>query len=117
MRRTIAITIVLGLTVAACSGDATEPITRPVQTSPSTAPTTTTTVPATTTTLAPLEVFGLETEPGLEQLIRDIYEPNGEPIPGGPASAQASIGSYDEQSRMAVVSAGEDVTLAVADPE
>ena len=117
MRRTSVITIVMALTLTACAGDATEPVTRPTQAVSSTATTTTTTIPAPTTTLAPLDIVGTAAEPGLEELLRDLYEPDGVHNPDGPISAEAAIGAFDEESKIAVVSADEDVTLAVADPE
>jgi len=63
-----------------------------------------------------MEVFGTESDPELEELIRDFYElPEGSEATA-PEKAMASIGMFDEESRVAVIEAGEDVTLAVADP-
>jgi LCP family protein required for cell wall assembly len=63
-----------------------------------------------------MELFGTDSDPELEELIRDFYE-----LPEGseatvPEKARASVGMFDEESRVAVIEAGEDVTLAVADP-
>jgi LCP family protein required for cell wall assembly len=97
--------------VAACSADAEAPLTLfEEDTTTSAAPTTTT--PPTTTTTAPMEFSGTENDPGLEALVRDLYESDERTE----TSAQAAIGQFDEETQVAVVEAGDDVTLAVADP-
>lgn len=63
-----------------------------------------------------MEVLGAQTEPDLEDLIREFYE-----LPEGSdatlaESATATIGWFDEETQVAVIEAGDDVTLAVADP-
>jgi len=114
----LAITIVLALMAAACSSDADPDSTTTSSTATTTTSTstTTTTIAPTTTTTVPMEVLGTHNEPELELLIREFYE-----LPEGseatvPESASASIGRFDEESWVAVVEAGDDVTLAVADP-
>ena len=72
MRRATVIAVVLPVVIAACGGDATEPITRPSQAGVTTAPTTTTTSVATpTTTPAPMEILGVEGELALERRTRN----------------------------------------------
>ncbi len=112
MMRVIATPVLLAMIVVACSSGVSD------ETTSSTTPTTTsststTTLPATTTTAPPIVVSGTGGEPDLERLIQELYETAGD----RPATAQASIGVFDDESRIAVVEAGEDVTLAVADPE
>jgi LCP family protein required for cell wall assembly len=63
-----------------------------------------------------MEVLGAHDDPELEQLIREVYE-----LPEGseatlPETATVSVGMFDEETAVAVIEAGEDVTLAVADP-
>jgi len=113
----LAITIVLALVAAACSSDAgTDTTTTSSITTTSTTSSTTTTVAPTTTTTIQMEVLGAQNDPELEQLIREAYE-----LPEGseatlPETATVSVGMFDEETAVAVIEAGEDVTLAVADP-
>ena len=64
----------------------------------------------------PIEVLGAESDLELEELIQDFYKLAEGSEATVPEKANASIGRFDEESRVAVVEAGEDVTLAVADP-
>lgn len=113
----LAITIVLALVAAACSSDAgTDTTTTSSITTTSTTSSTTTTVAPTTTTTIQMEVLGAHNDSELEQLIREVYE-----LPEGseatlPETATVSVGMFDEETAVAVIEAGEDVTLAVADP-
>lgn len=127
MRR-IATYLALLLIVAACSpGEATT--TNPPTTTSST--TTTTTIATTTTTLLPVE--GKDVDPELAALVRSLYglpesatevkAPqavidgfNAAANAPMPAAATATVGKVGDQGRVAVVLAGDDVTLAVADP-
>ena len=126
MRRvTFGVTLVL--LVSACSPAAQEATT----TTTSSTTTTTTTIATTTTTV--LAVNGEGVDPQLSALIRALYDL---PQPGitiaapqsvidgftaataptTPLSAAATVGAVGDAGRVAVVTAGDDVTLAVADP-
>jgi len=112
MRKLAALTIVLALIAAACSAE-TAPTTTTTLATTTTLVTTTTIPPTTTSTVPPLEVFGAEAEPVLEELVKDIYaEANAD----RPNVAAVTVGQFSEDSRVAVVEAADDVTLAVADP-
>lgn len=128
MRR-ITITLALTALVVACTAEA-DPTTSVAPTTTST--TTSTTIPPTTTTLLPVE--GQNADPELIALVRALYElPAGAgsiaapaPViealsaaeePTVPSTAEAHVGIVEEGPRIAVVEAGKDVTLAVADPE
>lgn len=116
----------MALVLAACSG---EVVTTTTTLAPTT--TTTTTIPTTTTTLLPVEGEGVDE--GLTTLIRGLYalpEVAGsvnapQPVLDGfnavpgtlPVSATGYVGSLADGPRVAVVEAGDDVTLAVADPD
>ncbi|MGB7859698.1 MAG: LCP family protein [Acidimicrobiia bacterium] len=108
MRRLAPLTTLL-FVVASCSVADSGPST-------TVAPSTTSTESIATTTLAPtttvMSIEGLAGEPDLENLVREIYVDQEKT----PDAAVASIGSTDESTRVAVVEAGGDVTLAVADP-
>jgi LCP family protein required for cell wall assembly len=125
--RRIALTVTLVLLLVACSGD--------VATTTTVAPTTsttTTTIPTTTTTLLPVEGEGVD--PDLIALVRALYSlPAAEASMAAPATviegfraaqdaadptlATAHIGVIADGLRVAVVEAGEDITLAVCDPD
>jgi LCP family protein required for cell wall assembly len=111
---------------AACSGESESTTTVAPTTS------TTTTIPTTTTTLLPVEGEGVD--PDLTAMIRALYElPEGADSlpapqsviegfgaaenPTDPTIATAHVGAVEEGPRVAVVEAGDDITLAVADPE
>ncbi len=121
------ITLVIALVLVACSGEAVSTTTLPPTT---TAPTTT--IPTTTTTQLPVEGEGVD--PELTALVRALYDlPEGAATLAAPASvidgfeaagdvadptsATAYVGIPEEGPRMAVVEVGDDVTLAVADPD
>jgi LCP family protein required for cell wall assembly len=112
---------------AACSAESESTTTVAPTTS-----TTTTTIPTTTTTLLPVEGDGVD--PDLTAMIRALYElPEGaESLPApqsviegfgaaenptDPALATAHVGVVEEGPSVAVVEAGDDITLAVAAPE
>jgi LCP family protein required for cell wall assembly len=125
MRR-VALTVTLVLIVSACS-----PAAQDATTTTSSTTTTTTTIATTTTTM--LAVDGEGVDPQLAALIRALYDL---PQPGlsiaapqsvidgftaaiaptTPASAVATVGAVGDAGRVAVVTAGDDITLAVADP-
>jgi LCP family protein required for cell wall assembly len=126
MRRVAVIMSIL-LIISACNSNA-EPTTTTSSTSTTT---TTTTIPTTTTTL--LSVGGDGVDPELTALIRALYalpagadqvaapasviEGFGAAVDAvGPAAATGYVGTMGEE-RVAVIEAGEDFTLAVADPE
>ncbi|MGH8911678.1 MAG: LCP family protein [Acidimicrobiia bacterium] len=135
MKRLIAYLVVLSLVAVACSGDA-EPTTTTTSLPPTTTsttttiPTTTTTIPTTTTTLAKPQVDG--TDPELAALIESLYAiPTDSTAPAAPepvlaaftdaegappATGVATVAPWDNETRLAVVLADKDVTLAVADP-
>jgi LCP family protein required for cell wall assembly len=116
----------LVLIVSACS-----PAAQDATTTTSSTTTTTTTIATTTTTV--LAVDGEGVDPQLAALIRALYDL---PQPGlsiaapqsvidgftaaiaptMPASAVATVGAVGDAGRVAVVTAGDDITLAVADP-
>jgi LCP family protein required for cell wall assembly len=119
-----AVIVTLVLLGAACA-----PAAEPTTTS---APTTSTTIATTTTSI--LEVTGESVDPGLATLIQALYDlPQGAdaiaaPAPviegfansatrTGPTQATAYQGLVGEATKVAVVEAGDDVTLAVADPD
>lgn len=126
--RRIALTVTLVLFLVACSGEAESTTTA----APPTSTTTTTTIPTTTTTLLPVEGEGVD--PELIALVRALYAlPAGEVTMAAPKSvidafraaadavdptlATAYIGALADGPRVAVVEAGEDITLAVGDPD
>lgn len=109
MRRLLGLFVAIALVVTACNSQA-DQTTTSVDTTPTTAPTTTTTAPATTTTLE-MQIEGADAE--LAALVRSVYEDGG---PERPAWAQTSVGAFDETTKIAVVTASDDVTLAIADP-
>lgn len=130
-RRSIAL-LAVALVAAACSGDA-EPTTTTTSSTntTTTTSTTTTTIPTTTTTEYRLEIEGAGAE--LMGLVSHLYsgraEPGSLPAPDDlieafsraegdlPTEAVASVANWDEQTELATVVAGSDVTLAVADPD
>jgi len=126
MRR-VAVIVTMLLIFSACNSNA-EPTTTTSSTSTTT---TTTTIPTTTTTL--LSVGGEGVDPELTELVRALYalpagvgqvaapasviEGFGAAIdPIGPSVATGYVGIMGE-ARVAVIEAGEDITLAVADPD
>jgi LCP family protein required for cell wall assembly len=128
VRRIVPI-VALTVIVAACTAQP-EPTTTVAPTTSTT--TTTTTIPTTTTTLLPVEGEGVD--PELISLVRALYElPEGADSMAAPASvvegfaaaedptdptlAAAHVGVVEEGPRLAVVQAGDDITLAVADPD
>lgn len=111
MRRFLGLVVAMTLIAAACtSGDETETATPTL--SPSTTSTSTTTTAPTTTTTLEIQVDGADED--LAELVRGLYETS---RPDSPESAQTTVGSYDEVTQVAVVTADDDVTLAVADPD
>jgi polyisoprenyl-teichoic acid--peptidoglycan teichoic acid transferase len=125
MRR-VALSLTLLLIISACSGEVVS-----TTTTSTTTTTTTTTIPTTTTTLMP--VGGEGVDPELTNLIRALYALPQDAaalaaapavVEGfaaavdatDPAQATAHVGVLGEEARVAVVEAGEDITLAVADP-
>lgn len=125
MRR-VALTVTLVLIVSACS-----PAAQDATTTTSSTTTTTTTIATTTTTV--LAVDGEGVDPQLAALIRALYDLpqaglsiaapqsviDGFTVaiaPTTPASAVATVGAVGDAGRVAVVTAGDDITLAVADP-
>lgn len=107
MRHMLGLVLVLALVAAACNS-AVEATTTFLATT-TTEASTTTIAPTTTTTTAPMEVQGAE--PALVELVRAVYDDKTSPEDG-----VAAVGAFDETTRVAVVTAGADVTLAVADP-
>ena len=127
--RRIALIVALAVLFAACTGESESTTTVAPTTSTTT---TTTTIPTTTTTLLPVE--GAEIDPDLTAMIRALYElPEGADSlpapqsviegfgaaenPTDPTLATAYVGAVEEGPSVAVVEAGDDITLAVADPE
>lgn len=126
--------IVLSLLVAACSAGAeptsTTTSTTTTSTTTTTTSTTTTTTP-TTTTVPRLEVEG--DDPALAELVTLLYsgEADADSFPGPetvteafssfegevPTQATARVADWDENTRLGVVEADGDVTLAVANPD
>jgi LCP family protein required for cell wall assembly len=135
MKRSVAYVIVISLSFAACSGTAEPTTTTPppptTTTTATTVPSTTTTIATTTTTLPVPRVEGAGRQ--LAALIESLYgvSQGGAPPPAPPGvidqfakakgtipkTAVASVAAWDERVRLAVVEAGDDVTLAVADPK
>ncbi len=130
MRR-LALSITFALIAAACSPAAQEATTTTSSTTTTSVTTTTTTIATTTTTV--LEVAGEGVDAELTALVRALYDlpqvgitvAAPQPVVDGftaagdlpaPATATASVGAMGDVARVAVVEAGEDVTLAVADP-
>lgn len=134
MKRHLASIAAVAVVVAACSGGA-EPSTTTTapttSTTTSTIPPTTTTVPPTTTTTLPAP--RLEgAEPELASLVETLYAlPEGAAAPPAPepvleaftgasgtppAAGTATVAAWDNETKLAVVLADKDVTLAVADP-
>jgi LCP family protein required for cell wall assembly len=126
--RRIAPIVALLLVLGACAGESEATTT----VAPTTSITTTTTIPTTTTTLLQVEGEGVDAD--LIALVRTLYAlPSGDaPIaapmtvidgfraatnPTIPNLANASVGAIPDGTRLAVVQAGEDITLAVGDPE
>lgn len=86
---------------------------------------------ATTTTIYQVDVEGAD--PELAQLVTDLYAYDGsdsapaapEAVLQGfvdaedhrPTAAVASVAAWDEETRLAVITSGNDVTLAIAEPE
>lgn len=118
--------------VVACSAPAAETTTTTL------APTTSTTSTTTSTTLAPTTTTTLPSpqvdsdDPELAAMIEALYQvAQGGPAPAAPENvvaalstaegtppdtATATIAAWDEATTLAVVTAGDDVTLAAADP-
>jgi len=71
---------------------------------------------ATTTTTTEMEIAGADSDPALGTLIRAHYKESEGADAEAPATAQVFIGDFDEETRIAVAEAGDDVTFAVADP-
>ncbi|MGA7098569.1 MAG: LCP family protein [Acidimicrobiia bacterium] len=128
LRRTLLI-VVLATLICACTGDGG---TTPIITQSSTS-TTTTTAPTTTTTTPLPMVSGDGVDSALASTIQALYGlPTGSTPPVAPASVIAGfqgatgatlpesaighVGQFETSYRVAVVEAGDDVTLAVADP-
>jgi len=120
--RRLALIVALVLVAAACTGAAESTTTVAPTTS------TTTTIPTTTTTL--LQVEGEGVDPDLIALIRALYDlPDGGVAIAAPAvviegfraageveipvSAKAYVGTVADGTKVAVVQAGDDITLAV----
>lgn len=126
--------VVLVTLLAACAAS------EPPETTAGTTSSTTTTVPATTTTTTPAtttttlptpDIAGADA--GLTALVTALYQVSsgGSPPPAPdaviaafrrgegtpPATGRAAVAEWDEHVRLAVVEAGEDLILAVADPE
>ena len=121
--------VALAVLFAACTGESESTTTVAPTTSTTT---TTTTIPTTTTTLLPVEGDGVD--PDLTAMVRALYElPEGADSlpapqsviegfgaaenPTDPTLATAHVGVVEEGPSVAVVAAGDDITLAVADPE
>ena len=130
MRR-VALTLTLALIVSGCGPEADDTVATTTTSTTSTSSTTTTTMATTTTTV--LEVAGEGVDQELAALVRALYDiPNGgvavaapqSVIDGftaataatAPTAAAATVGSVGKAGRVAVVAAGDDITLAVADP-
>ncbi len=114
MSRLLAIVVAAVVVVACAVGTASTteaPPTSTAATTTSTSTSTTTTAPTTTTTLE-MRVAGADDE--LARLVRSLYEGAG---PGTPASARTDVDRLDELVRVAVVTSGDDVTLAIGDPD
>lgn len=121
--------VILSVVIVSCSAAGAEPTTT-TSTSTSTT-TTTTTIPTTTTTVYRLEIDGADGP--LAELMTRLYAGEAEadsfPAPAAvveafavaetdpPASATARVAEWDESTRLAAVQAGDDITLAVADPD
>lgn len=120
--------VAAAVALSACTNDGEA---TPIVTQPATS--TTSTTLATTTTIPLPMVTGDGVDSALASTIRDLYgigagtEPPAAPAsviagfrsaPGAevPQSAVGHVGQFDDTSRVAVVEAGDDVTLAVADP-
>lgn len=131
MKRVLILLVAMALTIAACSEDAEPTTTTSSSTTTTSTSTTTTTAPTTTTTEYRLEIEGAGAE--LIGLVSHLYSGEAEvgslPAPDAlveafakaegdlPAEAVASVAQWDEETEVATVVAGEDVTLAVADPD
>ena len=130
MRR-VALTLILALIVSACGPEA-EDTTATTTSTTSTSSTTTTTMATTTTTVLAINGEG-GADPELAALIRALYDipQSGVTVaapqavvdgftaataPTTPQSAAATVGVVGDAGRVAVVTAGDDITLAVADP-
>ena len=128
MRRA-ALTLILVLIVAGCSPSTGDTTTTTATTT--TSSTTTTTMATTTTTV--LAVAGEGVDPELVALVRALYDLSqtgaslaapqavidgfrAATAPAPPTAATASVGMVGEESRVSVIAAGDDITLAVADP-
>lgn len=109
MRRKLGLLLVLTVIVGACNSAAESTPTSLATIATVTPESSTTTTAPTTTTTAPMEVQAAE--PALVELVRSVYD--GKASPG---DGVAAVGAFDETTRVAVVTAGADVTLAVADP-
>ncbi len=126
--RRIAPIVALLLVLGACTRESEATTT----VAPTTSTTTTTTIPTTTTTLLQVEGEGVDAD--LIALVRALYLlPAGEESiaapptvidgfraatnPTIPSVASASVGAIPDGTRLAVVQAGEDITLAIGDPD
>ncbi len=129
--RPLALLLAAGFSMAACSGSAVD-TTVPATTIPTTTPTTTTAPTTSTTALPTVSIEGAS--PGLAGTVRTLYtwladrnQPmppglpaglaealTGAPVSSGDVTGTASTGTV-LGSEVAVVLAGEDVVLAVAD--
>jgi LCP family protein required for cell wall assembly len=133
MRRA-ALTLTLILIISGCTPEGQESTTsaETVSTTTSTIPTTTTTIATTTTTLLAVNGEG-GADPQLAALVRSLYTLNqtkgtvpapqrvvdgfvNASAPTMPPSAAATVGVIGDTAKVAVITAGHDVTLAVADP-
>jgi polyisoprenyl-teichoic acid--peptidoglycan teichoic acid transferase len=129
MRR-IALIVTLAVIAAACTSEAESPPLVTQTPSSSTAAT----EPTTTTTERILTVDGDNIDQGLTALVTSLYAvPTGGQPPAAPESvingfqsasgvgtpyrAIGHVGTLDDDTRVAVVEAGNDVTLAIADPD
>lgn len=123
--------LIVVMALVACSGgtEATSTTVAPTTAPPPTSSTTTTTAPTTTTTLPRPEISGAG--PQLTRLMHGLYDGTasapGVPdvirklLAGGegdpPAAGTTFSSEWDDGMHLAVIEAGDDITLAVADPE
>ncbi|MFP3915739.1 MAG: LCP family protein, partial [Actinomycetota bacterium] len=133
MRRAALVLISLALVSCSAAAAPDTPTPTPSTTaSTSTTSSSVTTLPSTTTTI-PYRLDLEGADPALARLVTALYagdaDPDSVPAPRAvttaiadsphepPDSGTATMAAWDDETRLAVVEAGEDVTLAVADPE